>query len=97
MNKDKFKLSVNRELVKKQLKTFALELLDTFDLTPSKARERSRTLAKKYRFQPHQLLSKNGEPKTGGSQRNGSLKIDQYISYRLGDDIFALAAVQCKD
>ena len=87
-------LRANRALAKDQLKSVGQGLLAKYDLSPSKARELSNNLSKKYRFHPHNLLSKDGNPKTGGGQRNGTLKIDLYISYRLGDTIFALTAIQ---
>jgi hypothetical protein len=48
-------------------------------------------------FKAHRLLDSKGSAKLGGHQRNGSVAVDRYISYRLGNDVVSLGAWLLKD
>src|SRR6202012_3974729 len=48
-------------------------------------------------FRSHKLLDSQGYAKLGGSQRDGTVAVDRYISYRLGNDIVTLGVWLLKD
>ena len=48
-------------------------------------------------FRAHKLLDSKGYAKLGGSQRNGTVAVDRYISYRRGNDIVTLGVWLPKD
>jgi hypothetical protein len=48
-------------------------------------------------FKAHRLLDSRGSAKLGGHQRNGSVAVDRYISYRLGNDVVSLGVWLLKD
>lgn len=48
-------------------------------------------------FKAHRLLDSKGSAKLGGHQRNGSVAVDRYISYRLGNDVVSLGVWLLKD
>ena len=48
-------------------------------------------------FKAHRLLDAKGYAKLGGMQRDGSVAIDRYISYRRGKDIVSLSVFLLKD
>ena len=48
-------------------------------------------------FRSHKLLDAQGYAKLGGSQRDGTVAVDRYISYRLGNDIVTLGVWLLKD
>jgi hypothetical protein len=48
-------------------------------------------------FKSHRLLDSKGSAKLGGHQRNGSVAVDRYISYRLGNDVVSLGVWLLKD
>src|SRR6202012_2815065 len=48
-------------------------------------------------FRSHKLLDAQGHAKLGGSQRDGTVAVDRYISYRLGNDIVTLGVWLLKD
>ena len=48
-------------------------------------------------FRSHKLLDAKGYAKLGGSQRDGTVAVDRYISYRLGNDIVTLGVWLLKD
>lgn len=48
-------------------------------------------------FKAHRLLDKQGHAKLGGMQRDGSVAVDRYISYRRGKDIVSLSVFLLKD
>ncbi len=65
------------------------ELNKKYDLSKETARSLS-TDSKKFRA--HNTKSSD-KAKTGGAKRNGNVVISNYVSYRLNDDIFELAAL----
>ena len=48
-------------------------------------------------FKAHKLLDAKGYAKLGGMQRDGSVAVDRYISYRRGKDIVSLSVLLLKD
>lgn len=68
----------------------AAQLEARFDLSKEKARSLSADFK---RFTPHKLTDAKGSAKVGGAQKLGLVVFDRYISYRLGNDIYALLAV----
>ena len=48
-------------------------------------------------FKAHKLLDSKGFAKLGGMQRDGSVAVDRYISYRRGTDIVSLSVFLLKD
>jgi hypothetical protein len=48
-------------------------------------------------FKSHKLLDAKGFAKLGGMQRDGSVAVDRYISYRVGKDIVSLSVFLLKD
>jgi len=74
----------------KQLSDLAIHLKSKYDLSEDAARKKSVDING---FIPHQLTAKNGTAKLGGEQRKGTFSIDRYISYRVGNEAAALAAV----
>ena len=48
-------------------------------------------------FKAHKLLDAKGYAKLGGMQRDGSVAVDRYISYRRGKDIVSLSVFLLKD
>jgi hypothetical protein len=48
-------------------------------------------------FKAHRLLDAKGYAKLGGMQRDGSVAVDRYISYRRGKDIVSLSVFLLKD
>ncbi len=48
-------------------------------------------------FRSHKLLDAQGYAKLGGHQRDGTVAVDRYISYRRGNDIVSLGVWLLKD
>lgn len=65
------------------------ELNKKYDLSKETAKSLS-TDSKKFR--PHNTSPSN-KAKTGGAKRTGNVVVSNYVSYRLNDDIFELAAL----
>ena len=62
-----------------------------YDLSEETAKTRSEGIKG---FKAHKLLDSKGYAKLGGMQRDGSVAVDRYISYRRGKDIVSLG-VSC--
>ena len=77
-----------------QFETLGQTLLETYDLSEETARKLSEGV-KGYRYQS--LLGKNGKAKTGGSKLKGAVRLDEYISFRVGNNAVHLGLVQFKD
>jgi hypothetical protein len=58
-----------------------------YDLSEETAKARSAGIKG---FRSHKLLDGQGHAKLGGYQRDGTVAIDRYLSYRRGNDIVAL-------
>jgi hypothetical protein len=69
-------------------------MADKYDLSEETAKAKSEGVKG---FKAHRLLDKQGHAKLGGMQRDGSVAIDRYISYRRGKDIASLSVFLLKD
>ncbi|HEY3796184.1 MAG TPA: hypothetical protein VGM09_30545 [Bradyrhizobium sp.] len=65
-----------------------------YDLSEETAKARSAGIKG---FRSHKLLDGQGYAKLGGHQRDGTVAIDRYISYRRGNDIVMLGVWLPKD
>jgi hypothetical protein len=65
-----------------------------YDLSEETAKARSAGIKG---FRSHKLLDGQGHAKLGGHQRDGTVAIDRYISYRRGNDIAMLGVWLLKD
>ena len=65
-----------------------------YDLSEETAKTRSEGIKG---FKAHKLLDAKGYAKLGGMQRDGSVAVDRYISYRRGKDIVSLGVFLLKD
>ncbi len=69
------------------------KVIDLCDLSEIAARKASEG-TKGYRYLSP--LGKNGKSKLGGNQRNGTVAIDRYISYRVGNDKVSIGLLLAK-
>ena len=69
-------------------------MAEKYDLSEATAKARSAGIKG---FRSHKLLDAQGYAKLGGSQRDGSVAVDRYISYRRGNDIVTLGVWLSKD
>ena len=65
-----------------QLATVGKDVAGKYDLSEATAKARSEGVKG---FKSHRLLDSKGYAKLGGMQRDGSVAIERYISYRRGD------------
>jgi hypothetical protein len=77
-----------------QLAAVGREMADKYDLSEQTAKANSAGVKG---FRPHKLLDAKGLAKLGGHQRDGTVAVDRYISYRRGNDIVALGVWLLKD
>ena len=70
------------------------QMAEKYDLSEETAKAKSAGIKG---FRSHKLLDAQGHAKLGGSQRDGSVAVDRYISYRLGNDIVTLGVWLLKD
>jgi hypothetical protein len=70
------------------------EMAGKYDLSEETAKAKSAGVKG---FRSHKLLDAQGYAKLGGSQRDGTVAVDRYISYRLGNDIVTLGVWLLKD
>ena len=77
-----------------QLATVGKAMAEKYDLSEETAKARSAGVKG---FKAHRLLDAKGYAKLGGMQRDGSVAIDRYISYRRGKDIVSLSVFLLKD
>jgi hypothetical protein len=75
-----------------QLAAIGKEMAEKYDLSEEKAK----SVGVKG-FKAHKLLDAKGYAKLGGMQRDGSVAVDRYISYRRGKDIVSLSVFLLKD
>jgi hypothetical protein len=69
-------------------------MAEKYDLSEETAKAKSAGVKG---FRSHKLLDAKGYAKLGGSQRDGTVAVDRYISYRLGNDIVTLGVWLLKD
>jgi hypothetical protein len=77
-----------------QLAGIGKEMAEKYDLSEETAKAKSVGVKG---FKAHKLLDSKGYAKLGGMQRDGSVAIDRYISYRRGKDIVSLSVFLLKD
>ena len=77
-----------------QLAVVGKEMAAKYDLSEETAKANSAGVKG---FKAHRLLDAKGYAKLGGMQRDGSVAIDRYISYRRGKDIVSLSVFLLKD
>ena len=69
-------------------------MAEKYDLSEETAKAKSAGVKG---FKAHKLLDAKGYAKLGGMQRDGSVAVDRYISYRRGKDIVSLGVFLLKD
>jgi hypothetical protein len=77
-----------------QLAAVGKEMAAKYDLSEETAKARSAGVKG---FRSHKLLDAKGYAKLGGHQRDGTVAVDRYISYRRGNDIVSLGVWLLKD
>src|ERR1700688_3370510 len=77
-----------------QLAAIGKEMAAKYDLSEETAKANSAGVKG---FKAHKLLDAKGHAKLGGMQRDGSVAVDRYISYRRGKDIVSLGVFLLKD
>jgi hypothetical protein len=77
-----------------QLAAVGKAMAEKYDLSEATAKARSAGVKG---FKAHRLLDAKGFAKLGGMQRDGSVAIDRYISYRRGTDIVSLSVFLPRD
>ena len=77
-----------------ELATVGKAMAEKYDLSEETAKAKSAGIKG---FRSHKLLDSHGYAKLGGSQRDGTVAVDRYISYRLGNDIVTLGVWLPKD
>src|SRR5580704_15167073 len=77
-----------------QLAAVGKEMAEKYDLSEATAKARSADVKG---FRSHKLLDAAGYAKLGGHQRDGTVAVDRYISYRRGNDIVTLGVWLAKD
>jgi hypothetical protein len=77
-----------------QLAVVGKEMAGKYDLSEETAKAKSAGVKG---FKAHKLLDAKGYAKLGGMQRDGSVAVDRYISYRRGKDIVSLSVFLLKD
>jgi hypothetical protein len=80
--------------VSAQLAAVGKEMAEKYDLSEETAKARSADVKG---FRAHKLLDSKGYAKLGGMQRDGSVAIERYISYRRGNDTVYLGVFLNKD
>ncbi len=77
-----------------QLAAVGKEMAEKYDLSEETAKAKSAGVKG---FRSHKLLDAKGYAKLGGHQRDGTVAVDRYISYRRGNDIVSLGVWLLKD
>src|ERR1700737_2754524 len=77
-----------------QLAAIGKTMAEKYDLSEETAKANSAGVKG---FKAHKLLDAKGYAKLGGMQRDGSVAVDRYISYRRGKDIVSLSVFLLKD
>jgi hypothetical protein len=77
-----------------QLAAVGKQMAEKYDLSEETAKARSADVKG---FRSHKLLDARGYAKLGGHQRDGTVAVDRYISYRRGNNIVSLGVWLLKD
>jgi hypothetical protein len=80
--------------ISEQLAAIGKEMAEKYDLSEETAKTNSVGVKG---FKAHRLLDAKGYAKLGGMQRDGSVAVDRYISYRRGKDIVSLSVFLLND
>jgi hypothetical protein len=81
-------------VVSEQLAYVGKEMAGKYDLSEETAKAKSAGVKG---FRAHKLLDSKGYAKLGGMQRDGSVAMERYISYRCGDQTVYLGVFLLKD
>jgi len=77
-----------------QLAAVGKEMAEKYDLSEETAKAKSAGVKG---FRSHKLLDAKGYAKLGGHQRDGTVAVDRYVSYRRGNDVVTLGVWLLKD
>jgi hypothetical protein len=77
-----------------QLAEIGKAMAEKYDLSEETAKARSAGIKG---FRSHKLLDAKGFAKLGGHQRDGTVSVDRYISYRIGNEVVTLGVWLLKD
>jgi hypothetical protein len=80
--------------ISEQLAVVGREMAEKYDLSEETAKAKSAGVKG---FRAHKLLDSKGFAKLGGMQRDGSVAVERYISYRRGDETVYLGVFLPKD
>ena len=93
-SKPRTELKEFEHAMSEQLAEIGKAMAAKFDLSEETAKAKSEGVKG---FKAHKLLDSKGFAKLGGMQRDGSVAVDRYISYRRGKDIVSLSVFLLKD
>lgn len=93
-SKPRSELKEFEHTVSEQLAEVGKEVAGKYDLSEETAKAKSEGVKG---FKAHRLLDSKGFAKLGGMQRDGSVAIERYISYRRGDSTAYLGVFLLKD
>jgi hypothetical protein len=93
-SKPRTELKEFEHAVSGELAAVGKEMAEKYDLSEETAKAKSAGIKG---FRSHKLLDAQGHAKLGGSQRDGTVAVDRYISYRRGNDIVTLGVWLLKD
>ncbi len=92
--KPRTELKEFEQQMSEQIAVIGNDVAGKYDLSEATAKAKSSGVKG---FRAHRLLDSKGHAKLGGHQRNGTVAIDRYISYRLGNDVVTLGVWLPKD
>jgi hypothetical protein len=92
--KPRTELKEFEHLMSAELAAVGKAMAEKYDLSEETAKARSTDVKG---FRAHKLLDAKGSAKLGGHQRDGTVAVDRYISYRRGNDIVSLGVWLLKD
>jgi hypothetical protein len=92
--KPRTELKEFEHMIAGEIATVGKAMAEKYDLSEETAKAKSAGVKG---FRSHKLLDAKGYAKLGGSQRDGTVAVDRYISYRLGNDIVTLGVWLLKD
>ncbi len=93
-SKPRSELKEFEHTVSEQLAEVGKDVAGKYDLSEETAKAKSEGVKG---FKAHRLLDSKGYAKLGGMQRDGSVAIERYISYRRGDSTAYLGVFLLKD
>ena len=93
-SKPRSELKEFEHTVSEQLAEVGKEMAAKYDLSEETAKAKSEGVKG---FKAHRLLDSKGYAKLGGMQRDGSVAVERYISYRRGDSTAYLGVFLLKD